>query len=258
MNLLEAVVEANHRALAGEAGAEVRIVDFSNSLPIAMLSCIDPRLNALLPDVLGIPKEDFIWLRNAGNIITGPLSSTLRSLALAVMLRNAREIIILGHTDCLVRSLTVAELTSRFQAYGIERHQLPDNLVEYFGLFASENQNVMKGVALVRQSPIIPARVPVHGLLVHLQTGKLEWLVNGYQELSVSHSIGNEVPTSAPPSTPSPATSEPSPAFAPISATTPTPGWMAKVTPWATEPEPPKKKGIPPPIPPRPVVKAKR
>src|SRR5204862_3635603 len=35
-----------------------------------------------------------------------------------------------------------------------------------------------------RQSPLIGPKIPVHGLLVDIETGKLEWLVNGYHALS--------------------------------------------------------------------------
>ena len=68
-------------------------------LPLIALTCIDPRLNHLLPDRLGIPEESFIWLRNAGNIVTGPLSSTMRSLALACAIKGGKEIAVIGHTD---------------------------------------------------------------------------------------------------------------------------------------------------------------
>ena len=83
MRLFEAIVDANQRAARGEK-AGLRPDDFADSLPIVALTCIDPRLNPLMPEVLGIPEEQFIWLRNAGNIITGPLSSTMRSIALMV------------------------------------------------------------------------------------------------------------------------------------------------------------------------------
>jgi hypothetical protein len=35
----------------------------------------------------------------------------------------------------------------------------------------------------VRQSPLIGPRIPVHGLVVDIETGKLEWVVNGYEML---------------------------------------------------------------------------
>jgi carbonic anhydrase len=183
MRLFEAIVDANHRALAGDANAGLRQADFAGELPVAALTCIDARLNTLFPEVLGLAKEHFIWLRNAGNIITGPLSSTMRSLALACAVKGAKEIAVIGHTDCLVCKTSMMKLTESFRALGVDRSQLPENLTEYFGLFASERQNVIKAADFIRRSPLIGPRIPVHGLLVDISTGQLEWMVNGYQVL---------------------------------------------------------------------------
>src|SRR5882762_6738111 len=163
MRLLEAIIEANHRALVGDASAGVHPGDFAGELPLVALTCIDVRLNPLFPGVLGLPKEQFIWLRNAGNIITGSVSSTMRSLALACAVKGGKEIAVIGHTDCLVCKTTVMKLTDGFRALGVERAKLPENLNEYFGLFASERQNVIRSAEIVRQSPLIGSKVPVHG-----------------------------------------------------------------------------------------------
>ncbi|HWF20015.1 MAG TPA: carbonic anhydrase [Verrucomicrobiae bacterium] len=192
MRLFEAIVDANHRALAGDATAGLHPADFADSLPVAALTCIDARLNPLFPEVLGLPKEQFIWLRNAGNIVTGPLSSTMRSLALACAVKGGKEIAIIGHNDCLVCKTSTAQLTDAFAALGVDRAGLPPNLTEFFGLFASERQNVLKAVEFVRHSPIIGSKVPVHGLIVDIQSGKLEWVSNGYQTMGAAESFKAE------------------------------------------------------------------
>ena len=183
MRLLEAILDANHRALAGDAGAGLRPAEYADALPLVALTCIDPRLNPLMPEVLGIPEAQFIWLRNAGNIITGPMSSTMRSLALACAVKGGREIAIIGHTDCLVCKTSTLSLLSSFQALGVDRSALPENLTEFFGLFSSERQNVLRACEHVRSSPLIGPKVSVHGLLVDIGTGQLEWIVNGYDQL---------------------------------------------------------------------------
>ena len=183
MRLFEAILDANHRAIAGDEKAGLHPKEYADSLPVVALTCIDPRLNPLIPEVLGIPEEQFIWLRNAGNIITGPLSSTMRSLALACAIKGGREILILGHTDCKVGQTSVMQLTERLRALGIDRARLPENLTEYFGVFGSERQNVIKAAELVRSSPLIGPNIPVHGVLVDIRSGRLEWLVNGYDTL---------------------------------------------------------------------------
>ena len=180
MRLFEAILDANHRAVAGDNSAGLHPAEFADAMPVIALTCIDPRLNALFPNVLGIPAEHFIWLRNAGNIITSPLSSTMRSLALACAVKEGREIAIIGHTDCQVCQTRTAVLLDKLKALGVERHLLPENVNEFFGTFATERQNVIKACALARSSPLIGPKIPVHGLLVDIATGKLDWVVNGY------------------------------------------------------------------------------
>ena len=119
MHLFEAIIDANHRAVAGDASAGLHPAEFADALPVIALTCIDPRLNAFFPNALALPAEDFIWLRNAGNIITGPLSSTMRSLALACAIKGGREIAIIGHTDCKVCSTTTTIVAG--QAQGARR-----------------------------------------------------------------------------------------------------------------------------------------
>ncbi len=197
MRLFEAILEANHRALAGDTNAGLHPADFAEELPIVALTCIDPRLNKLFPAILGVPEEHFIWLRNAGNIITGPLSSTMRSLSLACAVKGGKEIAIIGHTDCLVGKTTTMQLLDKLREVGVERQLLPANINEYFGIFSSERANVIRSVEFVRQSPLIGRKIPVHGLMVDTDTGKLEWLVNGYQQLELMGNRWDEVVKSA-------------------------------------------------------------
>src|SRR6267142_2789302 len=181
MRLFEAILDANHRAVSGDKTAGLHPADFADSLPLVALTCIDVRLNSILPQVLGVLPERFIWLRNAGNVITGPQSSTMRSLSLACAVKGGKEIAIIGHTDCQVGKTTTLQLLERLRAIGVERHMLPDNLTEFFGMFGSDRQNVIKAADIARQSPLIGPKIPVHGLLVDIETGKLDWLVNGYE-----------------------------------------------------------------------------
>lgn len=181
MHLFEAIIDANHRAVAGDTSAGLHPADFADSLPVVAVTCVDPRLNAYFPNVLALPVEEFIWLRNAGNIITGPLSSTMRSLALACAVKGGREIALIGHTDCKVAQTTTMGLLEKLKALGVERHRLPENLNDFFGISGSERQNVLKGCDFIRNSPLIGPKIPVHGLLLDIETGRLEWIVNGYE-----------------------------------------------------------------------------
>ena len=186
MRLFEAIIDANHQAVAGDASAGLHPAEFADALPVVALTCIDPRLNAYFPNAQALPAEQFIWLRNAGNIITSTLSSTLRSLALACAVKGGREIAIIGHSDCQICKTTITILLDKLKALGVERSRLPDNVSEFFGTFGSERQNVIKACDFVRSSPLIGPKIPVHGLMIDVETGKLDWVVNGYDTLLAS------------------------------------------------------------------------
>jgi len=190
MRLFEAIIDANHRAVAGDASAGLHPADYADSLPVVALTCVDPRLNAFFPNALALPAEQFIWLRNAGNLITSPLSSTMRSLALACAVKGGEEIAIIGHTDCQIARTTTMVLLEKLKEIGVDRSRLPDNVNEFFGTFGSERQNVIKACDFVRQSPLIGPKIPVHGLLIDIETGRLDWVVNGYETL---HSVTQPV-----------------------------------------------------------------
>jgi carbonic anhydrase len=64
-------------------------------------------------------------------------------------------------------------------------------------MFSSERSNILKAVDNVRHSPLIGPKIPVHGLLVDIETGKVEWLVNGYQTLDTMGARLNEVAPAA-------------------------------------------------------------
>ena len=172
MRLLEAIIAASENTASVGRKPELDVTEFADSLPLAALTCIDARLNKLIPEMLGVPEEKFIWLRNAGNIITGPTSSTMRSLALACAVKGGKEIAVIGHTDCLVAKSGTMQLLDSFAKLGVSRAKLPENITEFFGVFASERQNVIKACDIVRSSPLIGPNVSVHGLLMDINSGK--------------------------------------------------------------------------------------
>ena len=184
MRLVEAIVAANHAAVEGRV-ADAEFHCYTDSLPLATLTCIDPRLNRLFPGSLGLKDDQFIWLRNAGNVVTSSTSSTVRSIAMSVYLKGAKEIAVIGHTDCKMATFGMPHLLTSLKEHGIHRETLPiPNLQEFFGLFSSEKPNVIKAVGYIRASPVIPHKTPVHGLLIDTNTGRLEWVVNGYEVIA--------------------------------------------------------------------------
>jgi carbonic anhydrase len=56
---------------------------------------------------------------------------------------------------------------------------IPD-LGQWMGAFACPEENVERVAAVIRESPLIPRDVPIHGLIFCPNDGHLEVVVNGY------------------------------------------------------------------------------
>ena len=199
MRLFEAIVDANHRALAGDSRAGIRPAEFADALPVVVLTCFDPRLHPLMPEVLGVAESDFIWITNAGNIITSPLSSTVRSLALACAVHGGKEIAVIGHNDCRFFHPLQHLLPDHLQFFGLNVEGAAAKLNEFLSQLVDERKNVVQAVKFARASPLISKSIPVHGLMAHTETGQLDWVINGYQAAPLEFSI--DLKETQPPST---------------------------------------------------------
>jgi carbonic anhydrase len=54
--------------------------------------------------------------------------------------------------------------------------------------FANVEESVRNTCTLVRQHPLLPRDVPVHGLIIDPSTGRLDTIVNGYAVMHVENS----------------------------------------------------------------------
>ena len=59
-------------------------------------------------------------------------------------------------------------------------HMIKKELTEWADEFHHPEQNVIDTVERIRLNPLIPADVPIHGLIFHPRTGKVDVVMNGY------------------------------------------------------------------------------
>jgi len=50
--------------------------------------------------------------------------------------------------------------------------------------FSDVTESVKKSVEAVRNHPLVDRKVPIHGLVVHPDTGQLDVIVDGYQSVT--------------------------------------------------------------------------
>ncbi|HVB74553.1 MAG TPA: carbonic anhydrase [Ktedonobacteraceae bacterium] len=158
---------------------------------MAVVTCMDCRLVTMFEQALGLERGDVLELRTAGATISKPeregaASDLIRSLAGGIYLLGVREVAVIGHTQCGLAHANPTALTASMQALGVDPQQLIQNndlgdtqgLVNWLGAFNDVHVNVREVVNVIRNSPYLP-RIPVHGLVIDIETGKLEMVDRG-------------------------------------------------------------------------------
>jgi carbonic anhydrase len=180
-SLLNEILEANRHFLNGS----IKPIS-ADGLPFIVVACIDPRLTGLLEPALGLPRHRAIVVRTAGNVISGSSPDVLRSVAAGLYLKNAKGIIVVGHSDCAMAKFSAQDVIESFRSAGIARSAFGDSdLRAWFGAFSDIRANVLQGIAFLRKSGMVPAAVAIHGLLVDSSSGAAELLFDGSAQDSV-------------------------------------------------------------------------
>ena len=158
---------------------------------LVVVTCMDYRLNSLLPKALGLREGEAYVVKNAGAVITHPFGGITRSVFVALYELNADEVFVIGHRDCGMTKLNSAATVSKMVARGITRQALVTlqysgaNVQGWLSGFDSVEDSIYNSVDVIRNHPLCPLDVPVHGLIIDPVSGKLELIVDGYKELPV-------------------------------------------------------------------------
>ena len=149
---------------------------------IALFTCMDTRLVEFLEPALGLRRGDAKVIKNAGNTVVDPTGGVIRSLVVAVYMLGCEEIYVVGHRDCGMTEIDEDELEGRMRARGVTAEAISavrPSLREWVGAFHDPDGNVRRVVEIIRESPLLPDDVPVHGLMFDPATGRLDVLVRG-------------------------------------------------------------------------------
>jgi carbonic anhydrase len=193
-SLLQQLKEANRMYLSGSP----RFLDSSGD-PFVVITCMDARLTGLLESALGLPKGRAIVIRTAGNVISGAARDVLRSVAAAIFIKGASEVFVAGHSDCALAKFSAGDVIEAFRKAGIPRSAFgAEDLREWFGAFTDVKANVLQGVQHLRASGLVPDKVKVHGLVVGIETGELEVVLDGDAVRSATAPVGHEEEPPAP------------------------------------------------------------
>jgi carbonic anhydrase len=154
---------------------------------MAIVSCMDTRLVELLPRSMNLRNGDVKIIKNAGAIIAHPFGSIMRSLIVAVYQLKVHEIYVIAHLDCGMSEINGEDLLQTIQSRGIKPEVIKTleragiNLKQWLTGFGNVEDNVKNSVNLIKEHPLMPADLPVHGLVIDPKTGRLDLIIDGYK-----------------------------------------------------------------------------
>ncbi|ADG13085.1 beta-class carbonic anhydrase [Methanocaldococcus infernus] len=139
---------------------------------LAIVTCMDARLVNFLSEKLGIKRGDAKVIKNAGNVVT---DDVIRSLVVAIYCLGVEKIWVIGHTDCGMKSVDVESIKREMIKRGANPYFTP-NFKCWLNKIDDEEENVIKGVELIKNHPAIPNDIEVEGYIIDIETGELKKL----------------------------------------------------------------------------------
>ncbi|AXE29613.1 carbonic anhydrase [Chromobacterium phragmitis] len=185
MDRLNTLLEHN-RAFVENREYEQYKTDKFPGKGLAVLACMDARLVELLPKAMGLKNGDAKLIKNAGALITHPWGSVMRSLIMAVYELRADEICVVAHRDCGMRAVDPQRVLEHAMERGVSEDTIATlraagiDLDGWLKGFDNVSDSVRHTVQTIRNHPLLPKDVPVHGMVIHPSTGRLEVVINGY------------------------------------------------------------------------------
>lgn len=156
---------------------------------MVILTCMDTRLIELLPKAMNLKNGDVKIIKSAGAMVSHPFGAVMRSILVAIYELQADEVYVIGHYDCGMSAIDPKIMIHHMKERGINDDIL--NMVKYSGIdlcdwlqgFGEVKDSVLQSVDIIRNHPLTPKDVPVHGLAIDPNTGKLELLTDGCEYL---------------------------------------------------------------------------
>ncbi|AGN37627.1 carbonic anhydrase [Bacillus paralicheniformis] len=187
MKLLENILQFNQQFVERQDYQKYQTSKFPDKRMV-ILSCMDTRLVELLPHAMNMRNGDVKIVKSAGALVAHPFGSIMRSILVAVYELNADEVCVIGHHDCGMSKLSCDSFLDKVVKRGIPKERI--ETLEYSGVdfeqwlksFDSVEDSVRDSVSVIRNHPLMPEEVPVHGLVINPETGRLDLIVNGYPE----------------------------------------------------------------------------
>lgn len=186
-SILNEILDHNKKFVENHEYEKYETTKFPNK-QMVILTCMDTRLLELLPKALNLGNGDAKLIKNAGALVSHPFGSIMRSILIAVYQLQAQEVFVIAHYDCGMSGLKAEQVIESMKMRGISDETLHTlsysgvNFKQWLHGFDNVSESVEHSVSVIKNHPLMPDGVPVHGLVIDPRTGKLDLIVDGYQD----------------------------------------------------------------------------
>jgi len=176
---IEELLDFNKKFVANKEYIQYETDSIPNK-KMVVFTCMESRLVELLPRALNLQNGDVKMVKNAGAIIRKSFDSIIKSILVAVYKLEAEEIVVIGHHDCGMSNVDTNDLKEKMQDEGITDETF--KALDYSGIdfhkefhgFQTVEQSIAQSVEIIREHPLLPSYVLVHGLVIDPHTGKVD------------------------------------------------------------------------------------
>lgn len=152
---------------------------------MVILTCMDARLTELLPRAMNIKNGDAKIIKDAGATVIHPFGGVMRSILVAVYEFGAEDIFVVGHKGCGMSNLDTTSLINKMIDRGIKEETLSTlknagiKVEKWLHGFESVEESIKESVRMIKDHPLFPKDIKVHGLIMSSETGEIEIIING-------------------------------------------------------------------------------
>lgn len=185
MSNLSKILEYNQSFVEKKEYEQFRTTKFPDK-KMVILSCMDTRLSELLPNAMNLRNGDAKFIKNAGAVVSHPFGSIMRSIMVAIYELHAEEVFVIGHYDCGMTAVHPPEVLEHAISHGISRESITTlsnagiDLNDWLKGFSDVKESVANSVKQIKSHPLFAKDIPVHGLVIDPDTGRLDLVVDGY------------------------------------------------------------------------------
>jgi carbonic anhydrase len=179
MSVLPEVLAANE-AYAADFGDKAELA-LPPSRGFAILTCMDARLDPA--KYAGLSEGDAHVIRNAGGRAS---DDAIRSLVISYKLLGTQEWFVIHHSDCGMEFFS-DEVIRGLLSNSLETAALgPDGFYDVgegpghdegkhisWLTIADQHASVLEDVNRIRNHPLVPGRIPIHGYVYDVRSGRL-------------------------------------------------------------------------------------